>query len=291
MDNYEELLNAYDYKLTEEKMDFELGGVISKEIKMYYTPENLAFCHSVIDHTSLNSKDSMESIVAFVNNLKKSIKKHNMDNVASICVFPNYAKLVKSELSGTGISVCCVSGGFPFSQTFPEIKYQECVKAVEEGADEIDVVIPVGEMSRGNYSYVVGDLKNMREACGDKTLKVIIESGELKSMEQTFAASILAMEAGADFIKTSTGKVPVNATSDAVYIMCYAIKKYYEKTGVKVGLKVAGGIKNPATAIQYMVIVRHILGKDWLTKDLFRIGASSLTNKIQKEYSVLQPAK
>lgn len=291
MDKYEDLLNAYDYKLTQEKMDFELGGVISKEIKMYYTPENLAFCHSVIDHTSLNSKDSMESIVGFVNNLKKSIKKHNMDDVASVCVFPNYVKLVKSELSDTDISVCCVAGSFPFSQTFPEIKYQECAKAVEEGADEVDVVIPVGEMSRGNCSYVVGDLKNMREACGDKILKVIIESGELKSMEQTFAASILAMESGADFIKTSTGKVPVNATADAVYIMSYAIQKYYEKTGVRVGLKVAGGIKTPATAIQYMVIVKHILGKEWLTKDLFRIGASTLTNKIQKEHSVLQPAK
>ncbi len=291
MDNYKDLLKAYDYKLTEEQMDFELDGLISKETKMYYTPENLAFCHSVIDHTSLNSKDSMESVVKFVSDLKKSIKKYKLDNVASVCVFPNYAKLVKSELSGTGISVCCVAGGFPFSQTFPEIKYQECSKAVEEGADEIDVVIPVGEMSQGNCSYVVGDLKNMREACGDKIFKVIIESGELKSMEQTFAASILAMEAGADFIKTSSGKVPVNATSDAVYVMCYAIKKYYEKTGVKVGLKVAGGVSSPATAIQYLAIVKNILGEEWLTKDLFRIGASSLTNKLQKEYSVLKPSK
>lgn len=291
MNNYEELLKAYDFMLTDDQMDFDLGGVISKEIKMNYTPENLAFCHSVIDHTSLNSKDSMESVIKFVTTLKKSIKKYRMDEVASICVFPNYARLVKSELSGTGIKVCCVCGSFPFSQTFPEVKCLECTKAVEEGADEIDVVIPVGEMLNGNYSYVVGDLKKMREACGDKTLKVIIESGELKSMEQIFAASILAMEAGADFIKTSTGKVPVNATADAVYAMSYAIKKYYEKTGVKVGLKVAGGIKSPATAIQYMVIVKHILGKDWLTKDLFRIGASTLTSKIEKEYSILQPAE
>lgn len=290
MDSYEELLKAYDFKLTDDQMDFELGGVITKEIKMNYTPDNLSFCHSVIDHTSLNSKDSMESVIKFVASLKKNIKKYKMDEVASVCVFPNYAKLVKSELSGTGINVCCVCGGFPFSQTFPEVKTLECAKAIEDGADEIDVVIPVGEMSMGNYSYVVGDLKKMREACEDKVLKVIIESGELKSMEQIFAASVLAMEAGADFIKTSTGKVPVNATADAVYVMAYAIKKYYEKTGVKVGLKVAGGIKTPATAIQYMVIVKHILGEEWLTKDLFRIGASSLTSKIEKEYSILQPA-
>ncbi len=285
----EELLKAYDFKLTDEQVDFELGGVISKEVKVNYTSENLAFCHSVIDHTSLDSKDSTDSIKKFVTSLKKNIKKNKMNEVSSVCVFPNYAKLVNNELSDTGIKVCCVCGGFPFSQTFSEVKILECTKAIEDGADEIDVVIPVGEVGIGNYSYVLTDLKNIREACKDKVLKVIIETGELKSMEQIFIASILSMEAGADFIKTSTGKVPVNATADAVYIMAYAIKKYYEKTGVKVGLKVAGGIKTPSTAIQYMVMVKHILGKEWLTKDLFRIGASSLTSKIEEEYVILNP--
>lgn len=283
-----EIFDDFEFGLFEEKIDFELSDVIDRNVKIHYTGERLAFCYSVIDHTTLNVTDSRQSVCEFVSNLKKEISKSELGNVASVCVYPRYVDLVSRELLGTGISVCCVAGGFPSSQTFPEVKELECIKAIENGADEIDIVLSVGELIQKNYTQVYEELKRLREVCKDKVLKVIIESGELKSIENIFAASVIAMKAGADFIKTSTGKVPVNATPEAVYIMAYAIKQYYDKTGRKVGLKVAGSISTPLAAIKYMSIVSHILGEEWLNKDLFRIGTSSLTAKLEKEYNAIK---
>ena len=204
----------------------------------------------------------------------------HLQNVASICVYPPFVETVGLNIDGTPLRITSVAGGFPSSQTFLEVKMLEVAMAIENGADEVDVVINVGEILSGAYDEAANEIEVLRGESDGATLKVILETGALKSPELIYNASLLAMAAGADFIKTSTGKIDVSATPEAAVVMCKAINEYYQKTGRKVGFKAAGGIRTAEDAALYYTIVKEILGEEWLTTELFRIGASSAANNI-----------
>lgn len=283
MDNISEILTTYNCVSLEERIQFDLDGVVEKEIKQAYCPENLEFCISCMDYTTLKVADTETSVKNFTADLLKKLKKFELREVAAVCVFPHYAAIVREALQGTPIRTAVVAGNFPNAQTFAEIKQAECKMAIAAGAQEVDVVLPVGEVLEKNDEKVYRELKAIREVCQGVRLKVILETGELKDLETIFRASLIAAYAGADFIKTSTGKVPVNATPESVYVMCEAIKQYFAQTGRRVGLKVAGGISKAQNAIRYLTIVNHVLGREWVTPDYFRIGASQLMDDLIKE--------
>ncbi|MCU0471817.1 MAG: deoxyribose-phosphate aldolase [Bacteroidales bacterium] len=239
---------------------------------------------NAIDLTSLNTTDNKSNIIHLtgkVNSFQSRFS--NIPNVAAICVFPNFVSVVKEKLTAKNVAIASVAGSFPTSQTFRSIKVAECKMAIDTGADEIDIVIPVGAFLGNNYALVAEEIRELKNAVGDRILKVIVESGLLPDYEQVFRASMIAMDAGADFIKTSTGKVPVSATPEAAFVMCRAIADFYSETGIRVGFKAAGGIVTAADAMIYFNIVSYCLGKDWLNKKLFRIGASRLANNILSE--------
>ena len=241
---------------------------------------------NVVDLTSLNTTDNKSQILHLTGKVNSfSGKYSNIPNVAAICVFPNFVSVVKEKLSARSVKIAAVAGAFPTSQTFRSIKVSECKMAVEAGADEIDIVIPVGAFLGNDFAKVADEIREIKEAIGNKPLKVIVESGLLGSYEQIFKASMIAMDAGADFIKTSTGKTTVSATPETAFVMCRAISNFYSETGIKVGFKAAGGIVNPSDAINYYQIVNHCLGADWMNNTLFRIGASRLANNILSDIS------
>ena len=198
--------------------------------------------------------------------------------VAAICVYPNFAAIVKNTLEVDGVNIACVSGGFPSSQTFIEVKVAETALAIAEGADEIDIVISIGKFLSGDYEGMCEEIQELKEVCKERHLKVILETGALKSASNIKKASILSMYSGADFIKTSTGKQQPAATPEAAYVMCEAIKEYHQKTGIKIGFKPAGGINTVNDAIIYYTIVKELLGEEWLDNQLFRLGTSRLAN-------------
>ena len=239
------------------------------------------FCYSAIDLTTLSCTDSHESVREFA---RKAVDFYNaypnIPNVASICIYPPFVETVGLEVDGTPMRITSVAGAFPASQNFIEVKALEVAMAIENGADEVDVVINVGEILSGAYDEAANEIEVLRGESDGATLKVIIETGALKSPELIYNASLLAMAAGADFIKTSTGKIDVSATPEAAVVMCKAINEYYHKTGRKVGFKAAGGVRTAEDAALYYTIVKDILGEDWLTTELFRIGASSAANNI-----------
>jgi len=241
---------------------------------------------NVIDLTSLNTTDNRSHILHFTGKVNSFAGKYsNIPNVAAICVFPNFVSVVKEKLTARNVKIASVAGAFPHSQTFRIIKVTECKMAVEAGADEIDIVIPVGAFLGNDFALVADEIRQIKEAIGEKQLKVIVESGLLSDYENIFKASMIAMDAGADFIKTSTGKTAISASPEAAFVMCHAISDFYSETGIRVGFKAAGGISNPADAIMYYHIVNHCLGSEWLNKKLFRIGASKLANNILSEIS------
>jgi deoxyribose-phosphate aldolase len=236
---------------------------------------------NMIDLTSLNTQDNKSSILHFtgkVNSFQGRFE--NIPNVAAICVYPNFVPVVKEKLSAKSVKIAAVSGSFPTSQTFRAIKILETKMAIDSGADEIDVVIPVGSFLANDFTTVADEIQEIKEVVGSRLLKVIIESGLLQSPEAIFSASMIAMDAGADFIKTSTGKVPVSATPEAAWIMCRAIADFYSETGIRVGFKAAGGIATVEDALVYYRIVGSVLGDEWLNNKYFRIGASRLANNI-----------
>ena len=247
-----------------------------------HTAEVYRNCFATIDLTTLDCTDSESSVEEFV---RKAVefRAHYpaIPDVASICVYPSFVETVGVGLGSSNIAITSVAGGFPASQTFIEVKMLEVAMAAESGADEVDVVINVGEMLTGDYDRMANTLEVLRGEIDDEVvLKVIIESGALRSPELIYKASLLAMMAGADFVKTSTGKTDVSATPEAAVVMCQAIRDYYEATGRKVGFKVAGGVRTAEQAALYYTIVEEILGAEWLTPSLFRIGASSLANNL-----------
>jgi len=241
---------------------------------------------SMIDLTSLNTTDNRSQIIRFTGKVNSfSGRYSNIPNVAAICVFPNFVSVVKEKLSAKNVKIAAVAGSFPTSQTFRSIKVTECKMAVEAGADEIDIVIPVGAFLGNDFAQVADEIREIKNAIGEKHLKVIVESGLLGDYEHIFMASMIVMDAGADMIKTSTGKTAISATPEAAYVMCRAISDFYSETGIQVGFKAAGGIANASEAIIYYQIVQNCLGPKWLNNKLFRIGASKLANNILSEIS------
>lgn len=239
-----------------------------------------------IDLTSLNTSDNKSHILHLTGKVNSFSGRYtNIPNVAAICVYPNFVSVVKEKLTVKTVKIASVAGAFPSSQTFRSIKVAECKMAVEAGADEVDIVIPVGAFLGNDFAMVADEIREIKEAIGENQLKVIVESGLLSDYEQIFKASMIAMDAGADFIKTSTGKTATSATPEAAFVMCSAVRVFYEETGIKVGFKAAGGISTTADAINYYQIISECLGKDWLTNKLFRIGASRLANNILADIS------
>lgn len=240
------------------------------------------FCYSAIDLTTLSCTDSVASVTEFARKAAEFNERFpHIPNVASICIYPSFVETVGLAVDGTPMRITSVAGGFPASQTFLEVKALEVAMAIENGADEVDIVLNVGRMLTGEYDEAANEVEVIRaETDPEVVLKVIIESGALKTPELIRKASLLSMFAGADFVKTSTGKIDVAATPEAAVGMCHAIRDYYEKTGRKVGFKAAGGVRTPQDAVLYYTIVREILGEEWCTTDLFRIGASSAANNL-----------
>lgn len=239
-------------------------------------------CYSAIDLTTLSCNDSVTSVTEFARKAVEFYTKYpHIPNVASICIYPSFVETVGLAVDGTPMRITSVGGGFPAAQTFLEVKALEVAMAIENGADEVDIVLNVGRMLTGQYDEAANEVEVIRaEIDEDVILKVIIESGALKTPELIRKASLLSMFAGADFVKTSTGKIDVAATPEAAVVMCRAIRDYYDKTGRMVGFKAAGGVRTAEDAAFYYTIVEEILGKEWLTTDLFRIGASSAANNL-----------
>lgn len=236
---------------------------------------------SCLDLTTLSAMDTVEKVQGMANKVNQFQTKYpNYPNVGAICVYPAMVASVRESLKAPGVDIASVAGGFPASQTFIEIKVAETSLAVMDGADEIDMVLGVGEFLAGNYDKVFEDISEIKAACGEAKLKVILETGALKTAENIYTASIIAMEAGADFIKTSTGKEIAAATPEAAYVMTSAIKEFTAKSGRKVGFKPAGGISTTDEALKYYAIVKANLGEEWLNNSLFRIGASRLANDL-----------
>lgn len=242
--------------------------------------EELQLMLSCVDLTSLEGKDTDKTILELA---EKAIK----TNVAAVCVYPALVNAAKTALKSTAIQVASVAGGFPSGQLPLELRLEEVKYALQQGADEIDMVISRREFLQGNFAFTVKEVSAMKEICGTKTLKVILETGELETLENIALASRLAIDGGADFIKTSTGKISGNATLPDVWVMLQEIKKHFEKTGKRVGIKPSGGIADGFTAVKYSRLINQILGQDWLTPSLFRIGASRLVNNLINEISVM----
>ncbi len=276
-------LEKYGYTPSTEDIDKKLS-MIQANLNNWDTPENLAACLGFMDLTTLNSSDTPAKVATLaekVNNFKNNF--HNYPTPASICIYPNLGKTVKEKLAAPGVNVTVVAAVFPNAQSFIEVKCLECKMAVEQGADEVDIVLALNSFLAGDFEKASNEIKQIREVVGDKHLKVILETGALATPERIAAASFLAIEAGADFIKTSTGKQEPAATPMAAIVMCECIKAYYEKTGKKIGFKPAGGMVAAKDALCYYAIVDTILGKEWLNKDLFRLGASRLANNLLSE--------
>ena len=236
------------------------------------TKEVLKEIYSCLDLTTLKCTDNAESVLAMTEKVNELEDKYpDLKNVAAICVYPNFANIVSQSLEVENVEVACVSGGFPSSQTFTEVKIAETALALQDGATEIDIVLNIGKFLSGDYESVCDEIQELKDLCGEKTLKVILETGALQSAENIKKAAILSIYSGADFIKTSTGKTERSATLEAAYVMCQAIKEYYEKTGEKVGFKPAGGISTTKEAVEYYTIVRTVLGEEWMTNELFHI--------------------
>ncbi len=280
-DKYREALSRSAVTIDDEFVAAEVKRIIDENREKYSTEEVYKFLFNCIDLTTLQSTDSPRSVADFTEKVNQFETEHpEMPNVAAICVYPNFAQVVRAVLEVSEVDIACVSGGFPSSQTFPEVKVAETALAVDGGADEIDIVLNVGNYLDGDYQEVCDEIAELKEACREARLKVILETGALKTAENIRNASILSMYSGANFIKTSTGKEYPGASHFAAYVMMQAIKEYYEQTGRMVGFKPAGGVRTPEDAVGYYCLVKEILGDKWLTNEYFRIGASGLANNL-----------
>ena len=265
--------------------DAKVKAAVEKIIAEHYEENNTQdvykFLFNTIDLTTLNATDSQQSVAAFTERVNAFDEEHpELPNVAAICVYPCFAPVVRSVLEVSKVDIACVSGGFPSSQTYPEVKIAETALAVEGGADEIDIVLNLGLFLDEDYEELCDEIQEIKHSCRDARLKVILETGALKTAENIKKASVLSLYSGADFLKTSTGKGYDGATLEAAYVMCQCIKEYHEKTGTMVGFKASGGVSTTEDAVKYYTIVKEVLGEQWLTNEYFRIGASRLANNL-----------
>jgi len=281
---YEKTLQLYTTELDEAQVQQAVKTIIAEKTLANDTPEVKKFLFGSIELTTLSTTDSDTSVMAFVDRVNRFESAYpQLPHVAAVCVYPCFAEVASETLEVEGVEITCVSGSFPSSQAVIEVKVAETALALRDGATEIDIVMPVGKFLSGNYEELCDDIAELKQVCGDKAMKVILETGDLKTASNIKKASLLAMYAGADYIKTSTGKEKISATPEAAYVMCQAIKEYYEKTGIQIGFKPAGGINTVMDAIIYYTIVKEVLGKKWLTNKWFRLGTSRLANLLLSE--------
>lgn len=280
MDKYQEALAASKVTCDDAVVAAEVNKIVEKAHE-YASPEVWQLLFSSIDLTTLSTEDSVRSVASFtqrVNDFDNDYPQYK--NVAAICVYSNFAEVVKTHLDVPGVDIAVVAGGFPSSQTFQAVKVADVALAVEAGANEVDIVMNVGQYLDGNYEDLTDEIIELKHTARGAKLKVILETGALRTAENIRNASILAMYSDADFIKTSTGKIYPGASLEAAWVMCQCIREYYQKTGRKVGFKAAGGVRTSEEALKYYAIVKEVLGDEWLNHDLFRLGASSLANAI-----------
>lgn len=279
----QDIFNAYAIPENSEELQQELSLLLEKYTSLYEKKEQLKKLFGFIDYTSLNTTDTEKQIAEKsrkINDFHRVPRHIGISNLAAFVVYPKFVPIVKKHLKNKYVQIASVAAGFPASQTFQELKLKEVEMALETGASEIDVVFSVGDFLEGSYEYVFNELLEIKKATGKHSLKVILETGALIEPELIYKASVLAMEAGADFIKTSTGKGYPGASTFSAYVMSKAIRDYFELRKRRVGIKPAGGISKPQQAAEFMAIVGQVLGKQWLSKDYFRIGASRLANNI-----------
>ncbi|MBO4314659.1 MAG: deoxyribose-phosphate aldolase [Prevotella sp.] len=284
LSKYEEALAKYNVELDDAQVASAVRKLIAEKVPENDTLEVKKFLMGSVELTTLKTTDSEESVLAFTEKVNEFDATYpDLPHVATICVYPCFAKVVSQSLEVDGVEVACVSGSFPSSQALIEVKVAETALAVKDGATEIDIVMPVGKFLSGDYEGVCDDIAELKNACGAAPMKVILETGDLKTASNIKKASILSMYAGADYIKTSTGKEKISATPEAAYVMCQAIKEYYDETGIQIGFKPAGGLNTVSDALIYYTIVKEILGEKWLTNKWFRLGTSRLANLLLSE--------
>lgn len=284
LSKYEQALALYNTDLKDEEIAAKVARIIEEKVPENDTLEVKKFLMGSIELTTLKSTDSEESVLQFTERVNQFEDAYpELPHVATICVYPCYASIVSQSLEVEGVEIACVSGSFPSSQALLEVKTVETALAVKDGATEIDIVQSVGKFLSGDYETVCDEISELKAVCGEKKMKVILETGLLGSCSNIKKASILAMYAGADYIKTSTGKEKPAATPEAAYVMCQAIKEYYDKTGIRIGFKPAGGLNTVHDALVYYTIVKEVLGKEWLTNEYLRLGTSRLANLLLSE--------
>ncbi len=280
-DRYLQVLNESKVTTDDNFVAADVKAILDKHFDENNNVEVYKQCFNSIDLTTLNSTDTVSSVTKFVGRVNDFETEYpELPNVAAICVYPNFAMVVSGALEVTGVQKAVVAGSFPSSQTFVEVKTAETALAVADGATEVDIVFNMGLYYDGLYEDLADEIAEIKHAARDARLKVILETGALKTALDIRNAAILSMYSGADFIKTSTGKVYPGASLEAAYVMCHAIKEYFEKTGRRVGFKVSGGVSSTDDAVRYYTLVREILGEEWLTNELFRIGTSRAANYI-----------
>ena len=284
LSKYEEALSKYNVDLNDEEIAEKVRKIIAEKVPENDRVEVKKFLMGSVELTTLKTTDSDESVLAFTEKVNQFEEAYpELPHVATICVYPCFAKIVSESLEVEGVEIACVSGSFPSSQARIEVKIAETALAVQDGATEIDIVMPVGKFLSGDYESVCDDISELKQACGDAPMKVILETGDLKTASNIKKASILSMYAGADYIKTSTGKEKISATPEAAYVMCQAIKEYYDETGIQIGFKPAGGLNTVSDALIYYTIVKEVLGEKWLTNKWLRLGTSRLANLLLSE--------
>ncbi len=281
---YDQALEQYDLNITDEDVKDAVTKIIAEKVSENDNPEVKKFLLGSVELTTLSTADTEEKVLAMVEKVNKFDSEYPaLPHVAAVCAYPCFTKLIADSLEVDGVDITNVTGNFPSSQALLEVKTIETALAIKDGATQIDIVMPVGKFLSGDYEGVCDTIGELKQTCGDVPMKVILETGDLRNARDIKTAAVLAMYAGADYLKTSTGKEKISATPESVYVLCQAIKEYHKKTGIQIGLKPAGGINTVMDAVIYYTIVKEVLGEKWLTNYWFRMGTSRLTNLLLSE--------
>lgn len=281
---YDQALEQYDLNITDEDVKAAVTKIIAEKVSENDNPEVKKFLLGSVELTTLSTADTEEKVLAMVEKVNKFDSEYpDLPHVAAVCAYPCFTKLIAESLEVDGVDITNVTGNFPSSQALLEVKTIETALAIKDGATQIDIVMPVGKFLSGDYEGVCDTIGELKQTCGDVPMKVILETGDLRNAHDIKTAAVLAMYAGADYLKTSTGKEKISATPESVYVLCQAIKEYHKKTGIQIGLKPAGGINTVMDAVIYYTIVKEVLGEKWLTNYWFRMGTSRLTNLLLSE--------
>ena len=281
---YDQALEQYNLNITDEEVKAAVTKIIAEKVSENDNLEVKKFLLGSVELTTLSTADTEEKVLGMVEKVNKFDSEYpDLPHVAAVCAYPCFTKLIADSLEVDGVDITNVTGNFPSSQALLEVKTIETALAIKDGATQIDIVMPVGKFLSGDYEGVCDTISELKQTCGDVPMKVILETGDLRNARDIKTAAILAMYAGADYLKTSTGKEKISATPESVYVLCQAIKEYHKKTGIQIGLKPAGGINTVMDAVIYYTIVKEILGEKWLTNYWFRMGTSRLTNLLLSE--------